>query len=71
MVYFEVAIWRNIGRGRDTEMSYGIQIALRSSLINSAVNPDIYGQFNPNFRKFLKNLIYCTRETDIINQVLI
>ena len=24
MVYFEVAIWRNIGRGRDTEMSYGV-----------------------------------------------
>ena len=55
--YFAVTIWRIFARDRNTELTYGIQIALRSYLVNSTINPIIYGMFNPSFRKFLKSLL--------------
>lgn len=40
----------------DQEFSVGIQIALRSYILNNAVNPYIIGMFNSKFRKFVKDL---------------
>ena len=69
--YFGVSIWRNVGRDRETELSFGIQIALRSYLVNSAINPIIYGMFNPSFRIFLKALISCKCKTVSIQKIQI
>ena len=62
--YFGVTIWRIFARDRNTELTYGIQIALRSYLVNSTINPIIYGMFNPSFRKFLKSLLRCKTQSD-------
>ena len=40
----------------DQEFSVGIQIALRSYILNNAVNPYIIGMFNSQFRQFVKDL---------------
>lgn len=48
----------------EQEFEVGIQIALRSFILNNAVNPYITGIFNPGFRRFVKKLfrkcICCT-----------
>lgn len=44
----------------DQEFSVGIQIALRSYILNNAVNPYVIGMFNSKFRKFVKDL-FCGR----------
>ena len=62
--YFAVTIWRIFARDRNTELTYGIQIALRSYLVNSTINPIIYGMFNPSFRKFLKSLLRCKTQSE-------
>lgn len=36
--YFGVVIWKNIQRDIDTEMTPGVQIALRSHLLNRVIN---------------------------------
>ena len=66
--YFGASIWRNVGRDRETELSFGIQIALRSYLVNSATNPIIYGMFNTSFRIFLKAFISCKGKTVSIHK---
>ncbi|XP_045215261.2 bombesin receptor subtype-3-like [Mercenaria mercenaria] len=49
-----------VKRGSNTpeqEFSVGIQIALRSFMLNNAVNPYIMGFFNTKFKRFVKDII--------------
>ncbi|XP_045156302.2 tyramine receptor Ser-2-like [Mercenaria mercenaria] len=41
----------------EQEFSVGMQIALRSFMLNNAVNPYIMGLFNTQFRRFVKDII--------------
>lgn len=55
--YFVVnlGIRRNTGTS-EQELSVGVQIALRSFMLNNAVNPYIIGIFNSSFRQFVKRV---------------
>lgn len=54
--YIAFSVWRGTlkeyeGDDFTTEEQIGINIGIRSFFINSAINPFIYGFFNPKFRK--------------------
>ena len=56
--YFIVSLWIKQQSNSSThEFNSGIQIALRSYMLNNAINPYIIGLFNSNFRKFVKLLL--------------
>ena len=55
--YFIVNVWvKQQSNSSAQEFNAGIQIALRSYMLNNAINPYIIGFFNSNFRTFVKSL---------------
>jgi len=47
----------------EQEFSVGVQVALRSYMLNSAVNPYIIGFFNSQFRAYVKEVMCkCVRK---------
>lgn len=62
--YLVLVIWRIFQKGYEGDILsdsglVGFQIGIRSYLINSAVNPILYGFFNDNFRSFLFSAFCC------------
>ena len=60
--YFFVNLWiKRQDNSSAQEFNAGIQIALRSYMLNNAINPYIIGLFNPNFRSFVNSLLFDCR----------
>lgn len=58
--YLIISIWRTIHQSYEKNLSQSqfiaVEMFVRSFLVNSAVNPFIYGVFNTSFREFLRKI---------------